>query len=389
MNLKFRVKLNHSNSIRKYRYQIAIDEEDLLTVQDFKIYNVKKKENKIIFNCQKDTLKSLKQLDIKYEVEDKISNFINKNKIKISISLIFLMLILSIYTLNQFLIREISFTNQDYYNYEIYEYVSHNVKKIGPFYFLEDSINEISKNMRQEFYEYAYVGLSKKGSKLLIEVEIQEVPKTIDEKKIQIGEFFAKEDATIIEINLSSGQMVVSHNDVVKKGDLIATSNLQYKDNLYSLDKMVPLVGTIIGKTIRYSDIEIYKQEEIEVFTNRIYQYYTFVTSNKVLFVKENPFNNSYQKSKQIFKVGDLGICKNTIYERKKELVNRTYEEAIELSRVLINQSFELNRTSNSEKIVSLNLISYEENDEKYIFKYLICAYQNIAEFKKFIEVNK
>lgn len=45
------------------------------------------------------------------------------------------------------------------------------------------------------------------------------------------------------------------------KGDLIATSNLQYLDNLYSRDKMVPLVGEILGNVKEYYEIEVLKMK--------------------------------------------------------------------------------------------------------------------------------
>mgnify|MGYP002549048513 FL=1 len=87
-------------------------------------------------------------------------------------------------------------------------------------------------------------------------------------------------------INLSSGQVVIKYNDVVKKGDLIATSNLQYLDNLYSRDKMVPLVGEILGNVKEYYEIEVLKNEEVEFFNGNKQQFYTLDFSKKILFSK-------------------------------------------------------------------------------------------------------
>lgn len=388
MNLKFWEKLKVSTSINKYRYHVKIHINNWQNIQNYHLYNIEKNGSEVSFDCNKNTLKLLSNNNIEIEFIDRIKNTYLKNKTRLHISLVFILIILIIYSLNQFLIRSISFARNDYYDDEIYCYVMDNVKKIGTFYILEDSLSKISKNLRQEFYEYAYVGLSKKGSKLLIDVEIQEMPKIIVDNTTKYGEYLAKCDATIIEINLTSGKMIASYNDVVKKGDIIATSNLQYIENLYSKDKMVPLKGEIIGKTIYYETIKILKKENIEVFTNEVSKGYVFLKDNNEITKSKNPFDLSYDTTIKIISLGKISFVRKVYYEKKEELITRDYDEAYDLSKIKLQQNFISNTTSSKEKIVSLKLLKTEENNKFYTFKYMICAHQNIVSFRSFEQVS-
>lgn len=387
MNLKLRVKSNHLVSKKFSRYKVKIKEEDFIRLNEKYIFNVKKENGFIYFNCKYQTLSSLRKLDIEYQVEDKVKNYFMLNKIKIFITLIFMMMILIIFILNQIFIRNIKFKN-NYYNDEIFTFVYDHLEKVGPFYILNESINEVSNDMRKKFYQYAYVGLSKRGSDLIIDVVEQVIPEISKPSTPLIGEFYASEDATILEVKLSSGQPLVAYNDVVKKGDLLATSNLQYKENLYSKDKMVPLIGIILGKTITYEEIEILKEEEIEIFTNQYTKYYILQIGENSYFEKKNPFSNFYIDVDNVLNISKLSIKKKIIYEKEKCFIKRNYDEAVALSLILLNQRFEFKRTFESEKIVSLKMINYSDMEDRFIFKYLVCAHKNIVEYRKFIEVN-
>ena len=192
------------------------------------------------------------------------------------------------------------------------------------------------------------------------------------------------QDATISYINLSSGQVVIKYNDVVKKGDLIATSNLQYLDNLYSRDKMVPLVGEILGNVKEYYEIEVLKNEEVEFFNGNKQQFYTLDFSKKILFSKKNPYENYFITKYTLFKIGKFQVVKNIIYEKDTASVIRTKKEAQDYALIQIYQDYEANRTSKKEKIDSIQLINFIEYEDRYYFKFIVSACKNIVEFKPF-----
>lgn len=349
-----------------------------------KIYNINIKDEVVDFDCNQEIIKKLDKEEVEYEKFDRVRSFFQKNSHKATISIIFLTFIIIIFFINQFLIREIIFEDNKYKNDLVYEYVESYSKKLGPYIVLNDSIANISKELRKKFYQYAYIGLNKRGSKLIIEIIYQDIQDNQKKDEQRIGEYYANADATINYINLSSGQVVIKYNDVVKKGDLIATSNLQYLDNLYSSDKMVPLIGEILGNVKEYYEIEVLKNEEIEFFTGNKQQFYTLDFSKKILFSQKNPYENYFITKYNLFKVGKFQIVKNIIYERDTTNIVRTRKEAQDYALIKIYQDYESNRTSKKEKIDSINLINFIEYEDRYYFKFIIDACKNIVEFKPF-----
>ena len=199
-----------------------------------------------------------------------------------------------------------------------------------------------------------------------------------------VGEYFASHDAIISYINLTSGQMVVKYNDVVKKGDLLATSNLQYLDNLYSSDKLVPLEGLILGNIKEYYDIEVLKKEEIAVFTGKMLSSYYLNFKNKKLFLKANPFLLSYEKTYPLTLNKLNFIYYKNYYEKRYETIIRNFEDAKDYALIKLYQDYEAVRVSEKEKIISIILASYQEYDDKFSFHFLVTACKNIAIFKSF-----
>ena len=183
---------------------------------------------------------------------------------------------------------------------------------------------------------------------------------------------------------MQSGQVLVKYKDVVKAGDLIATSNLQYAENLYSVDKMVPLTGEILGEVKEYYEIEILKNENVEIFTGENRKFYSIHLFNKIFFAKKDAYEKNYYKMYSIFQLGNFRIVKNTIYEKANLTLTRTKEDAREYAIIQIYQDYESKRISEKEKIHAIELVNYVEYDNKYYFKFIISACKNIVKFKPF-----
>ena len=387
LKLKERLPKLHIKKKQKYkhyRYHLFVNKEafDHLTLTG--IYNVNMKDEVVDFDCNKEIIKKLDNEEVEYKKIDRVKHFFQRNSHKATITIIFLIFNMIIFFINQFLIREIIFEDDKYKNDLVYEYVESYSKKLGPYIVLNDSIANISKELRRKFYQYAYIGLNKRGSKLIIEIVYQDIQDNQKKDDQKIGEYYANADATISYINLSSGQVVIKYNDVVKKGDLIATSNLQYLDNLYSRDKMVPLVGEILGNVKEYYEIEVLKNEEVEFFNGNKQQFYTLDFSKKILFSKKNPYENYFITKYTLFKIGKFQVVKNIIYEKDTASVIRTKKEAQDYALIQIYQDYEANRTSKKEKIDSIQLINFIEYEDRYYFKFIVSACKNIVEFKPF-----
>ena len=62
---------------------------------------------------------------------------------------------------------------------DVYDFVMERTNKVGPYYRLKYSINDLSQDLRTKFMYYAYVGLQKKGAKLYIEIIQQDLKEGI------------------------------------------------------------------------------------------------------------------------------------------------------------------------------------------------------------------
>lgn len=363
---------------------VSLNLETFFSLQLVPVYDLLIDGDMVHFSCDKKIIKRLDNEKITYQKEDRLKALFTNHTYRVSISLIFLFFISMIFLINQFFIREISFNDPKYHNNVVYNYVESYTSKVGPYIILKDSIANISSELRKKFYQYAYIGLNKRGSKLIIEIAYQDVKDNNDAEIKSIGEYYATTDAIISYVNMQSGQVLVKYKDVVKAGDLIATSNLQYAENLYSVDKMVPLTGEILGEVKEYYEIEILKKENVEIFTGENRKFYSIHLFNKIFFAKKDVYEKNYYKMYSIFQLGNFRIVKNTIYEKANLTLTRTKEDAREYAIIQIYQDYESKRISEKEKIHAIELVNYVEYDNKYYFKFIISACKNIVKFKPF-----
>lgn len=368
--LKFlgKLKVLKRNKKQFYLYNVKLKKDDFIKYNDLIAYNVDLQEDDIIsFDTTYYGYKKIKNKNIEHQLSNKLKNRLFKNIISTILSLIALLFILIIFVINQFMIRKIEFHDIRFKNDLVYQYVLNNTTKLGPYYILDKSINNLSKELRQTFYEYAYVGLNKRGSKLLIEIVFQEIDNIDSDEHKLIGSFISGYDATIKTINITSGNVLVRVGDVIKKDQILVSS--------YIDDKEVPLTGNIIGCVKYYQSVDILKNDTVNKFTGNVYRYY-----NTNEYVNKE---NGYTKRKKIFSLFNFNLYKNIFYETIPVSVSRNSMEAIEYATFLLYQSFNLSITDEEEKIVSITNLNLKEKDDKYTINFFIVAYKNIVIFEK------
>lgn len=364
-------------------YKITIEEEDFKKLKNKNLYNIEKKHHLITFEIGFFAYLFLKNKKLIIKKENCYhKNWLN-NPIKIIFSLILVLVIFILFTLNQFFIREISFLDSRYYNEMVYQYVFKNTKKIGPYYLLNNSITNLSKELREKFYEYAYIGLSKKGSHLLIEIHYQNISQKDNLNENLIGEFISNYDATIKYINITSGNVVVKYQDVVKKGNLLVTSNLT-NDFIYSKNNLVPLKGNIIGHIKEYKTIKIPKMVKIERYTGNKIKNYEINFLSKTLNLHQNTFDLYYLYVCEIFNFLNIKIKKNIYYQKQSYNILLTLEEALKFANYTVYEEFNNSIVDQKEKIISIKNLNLIENDSEYIFTFFIEMDKCISVFKNF-----
>lgn len=361
-----------------------------------KIYNVKKesKDSKVSL----DSLESLVSFDTNIKPDftnlnfdlskivmiDYVKEASKKYSYRLIITLIFTLFILILFSLNQFMLREIIFEDERYHNDLVYNYVKNETYQIGPFIGLKTSLTNLSKELRTNFYQYAYVGVIKRGSKLVIKIVYQDVLENNHLDNQDYGEYFASSDATISYIGLSSGVMLVKYHDTIKAGTKLATSNLLEAEKLFNKDQMVPLKGFIIGKVKEYYLVKIPKKTVVEIFTSRQIITYYLKTKSKDYFRKTSPYELSYEKEDRLLKIGNLAFVKRIIYEKIKQEISYTKEEALNYALIKLYQDYESKRINSLERINEIKLVLLKENDFEYLFNFLVDVDKNIAVFKPF-----
>ncbi len=382
------------NNKKKYkvfeRYQVEIDNNDLVYLQHLDISNIKKIENKIIFCCSLKTIKILEKQNISFQKIDLLKEGINRKSLLKKVSIFFLLIIIGLFFLNQLFIREIAFIDKNYTDIEVYDYVKGYTKKFGPYLKLDKNVQDISQELRTKFYYYGYIGVYKKGAKLLIEIKNQDVNEEKSNSIEQIGEYIATCNGRIDCIKITSGVVVMPIETIVKKGDVIVTSNINYQDNLYNKDLLIPLVGKVFGTTYHYSEIRIPKVEKIKLHTNNYQKSYQLLVGEKQLGKIKNEYIFYSVKGNNLLNLFNrIKVIETIVYETKYQEIIHSKEEATKISKIKIHQDFEKKRVDDSEKIVSIKLIEYSETDNEYIFYYLINNYENIVEFRPFVSASK
>ena len=152
--LRLREKLSKSNlTIKKrYHYEVISNKEILNKIKPIVAYNIKNIDNdNISFNCNKKTLNEILKLEKDVKVTNLYRNFLYNKIFKKAFFWVGLFIILIIFLLNQIFIRTIIFDKNSYVDMDVYDFVMERTNKVGPYYRLKYSINDLSQDLRTKF----------------------------------------------------------------------------------------------------------------------------------------------------------------------------------------------------------------------------------------------
>lgn len=297
----------------------------------------------------------------------------------ITIILVFIIL----FTSSKF-IRVIEFKNPNDYRAEIYNDVLDHLVQKGPFYVLDDSLNNISQELRNNYPEYAWVGLTLNSSKIIIDLQKQEVPKKEVEDLTVTGDLVATQDAVISDIVVSRGVVMVMKNQSVKKGDLLVSGNMKILINENDHSNLVKSKGIIIGNTINLEKIKVPIETEELVYSGKIKRHKVVSLFGNMLGKNYQTFENYYTDIKVLFNLFKiLEINEITYYEQVVIKKVYTRDTAINYAESKVRKEFEINRTSELEKIDNIELLEVTKEGNYYIVSLIVKKHQNIASFRQ------
>lgn len=250
-------------------------------------------------------------------------------------------------------------------------------------------VRKITNELILRFDDISWISVSIEGTRANVSL-VEKIEETEIIDKNEPCEIVASEDGIIERIAVSSGTAVVEEKDVVKKGDLLVSSEIVFKDmDVEKGRKNVHAIAEVFAKV--YYDFEIpLSLEETEKI------YYDEKEYNIVLDIFGHIIDNFHPKLDgklydesavydKIFKIGDyefpLRIAKYEISCYKLNNKTLTEEEAVKKLEDLIEEKiFELNLTE--DEIIEKN-VEFENGQNEINAVVSITALKRIDEQRK------
>lgn len=361
------------------KYYVSTTKNNLEYLSNKKINNIKLNNDNITFETNQKSL----QLLLKDITE---LSYYNKRKLKILIFLkkyfisIISIIILFLFLINeQFIIKKIEFINENTYNQDVVDFIYNNkLKKKIKYYYLNDNLININRELKQTFYYYEWINVNKKGNILQVVIDKQDEKSYLDETSNVKGDIVSSKEGIIRYFFIKKGVNLVKDSQSVKKGDVLVSGNLLiYND---AVDYIHP-IGIILAEVVETEYIKIKKKEIEYIRTGKIQIKDEITIFN--LKKKRNPNFEIYEEE-VISIINNKLIKKNKIiYYEIKEIFNYYNEDdAKKYSFSMIEKEFNKNKIHNKEKILEYFLLEVNEDNEYYYFKYLVKKIINISEFR-------
>lgn len=374
MKLKLSEKLKKLK-LSRYRYKIITDEVNFYQMK-YLGSNINIQNGKVVFYKNKIDKKKIQ--DDKCTIEDrylKLVTHLFKTKIITSLSLIF---ILGLFIISNFFIREITFTNNETYNYNVLQDVKKEVVYIGPFMRLEKDLNELSNSLREKYTKYAYIGLRKKAGRLYIDIEEVEEYPIIQPNENKPTDIVSLVDGKVVGYEVEKGVPVVGINQIIKKGDVLISGNVNYQINPSNLENLVHSEGIVLIEYATYEQIVIPKETSFVNLNHSNKKYNIFYIFNKRVGKNRKEDINTFIVKNNIIDVEKIfRIEENVIYFKEEKTKKIVYKDAKVLSEQQIYSEFVKDKVASGEKIEFIKYINFLEDENQFIFYYLVKYIKN------------
>jgi similar to stage IV sporulation protein len=360
-------------------YRVTMPKAEFLEARLNEGYDFKLIGEKITFVTGKSTIRRLLSSYPDITFVRRFHHFVKTRILAKAVSVFFLGIILVLFASSSYLIREISFKNEEDYDDAVYQYVYEHMKKVGPFYFFEGGLNELSEELRETFINYAWVGLERRGGKIIIDIERQEVEGHDPEDPSIVGSLMASKDGFIKGYLIERGVNLITINQSVKKGQLLVSGNLKYHNGTET--QWIRAKGLVLSDTVEYV-IKVIPKEIVTIeYSGSVVKRYVLSLVGKDLATHKNTYAMSDIEDHDIFNMGFLKLHREFIKE--KNIIRTVYnqDDATRLSQSMIEKEFRKDHKHPKEKITGIELVSLTEGDEDFVFTYLVKKTENIAIF--------
>lgn len=361
------------------KYYVNTSKDNLSYLSNKSINNLNLKDNNITFETNEKSLqlllKDISELSYFNKRKTKIICFIKKYLISIISIFILILFLIN----EQFVIKQIKFVNENTYNQEVVDYIyNEKLNKKIIYYYLNDSLININKELKLKFYYYEWINVNKRGNILQVVIDKQDEKSYLDETSNVKGDIVSNKDCIIRYFFIKKGVNLIKDNQSVKKGDVLVSGNLLIRNE--QVDYIHP-IGIILGEVVEKEVVKVKKVQSCYIRTGNIE-------------IKEiTSFFNLSKKSKCKFDIYEEEI--NIIFDYKfikkekivfyeiKEVINYYNEEdALNYSYSVIEKKFNDNKVHDKEKILDHYLLEINEDNDYFYISYLVKKIINISEFK-------
>lgn len=352
------------------------------------IYNViVNSYNEIVIEINYDDLSKLKFLSLlnKIEIIDYKGRIKRKNKLLFNKTLLIFIVIgfIFLYFLSNIIFSiEIEHSNSALREYVMDELSANGIKKYS-FKKDFDELNEIkNKILNNNKEKIEWLEIIREGTKYIVKLEERNINSATTDYKYQ--DIISTHDAVIKKIVAKSGVKVKEVNEYVKKGDTIISGTIYLNDEIKDIVKSI---GEIYGEVWYKLSIEYPIINDGDVLTGSSMSAYSinFFSKRYVLFNK-NKYKNSKIESKYLIKnnILPIGISYDKIYELTNNSYINTIDEAIINARRYAYEKIK-ETLSESEYIISDNLLNYQVNSNTIYMSVFYRVYKNITGTKEII----
>lgn len=359
----------------RYRYLISMPKDVFLKLR-INSYQLKIDNENVIFFAYKIDKNIKNNPEIKI-IDQHQCLFVSifKNRFITSLSIFFILLLFLTSTL---FIREIDFSDSSTYNYMVLSDLKSYLKKVGPFYYIDNNLNDISNALRVKYFDYSYIGVRKKGAKLLIDIEkMEEYPDILEPDNLPC-DVISGVDGKVVGLESKEGLSVVNINDIVTKGQILISGNLNYHLGIINNDNLVHANGYVL---IEYANYEKVKIPKIIFYNDLTYaheKYLNFNFFNINIGKSRVNYNEYYILENKIIEIDKYISIRQIIkYEMVKKEQKLSLIEAKELAISKIHENFFNDKVSEKEQIKQIKYVQFEETNSEYIFHFLVKYIKN------------
>lgn len=309
-------------------YELKIEGKDvkrfIKQLYNMHIYleNIEIKDKIAYVKVDKENYKKIKKIKTIYKI--KIIKLYGLNKLKDIIykhNIFFISIIIGIIFLNLLcnivFEIEIDTENKEIYNLVIKELKNKGIKKYTFIKNFSERQKIVESILEENKESLEWLEIERKGVKYIVRVEERIIKKEKDECTPR--NIIAKKDGIILSITSSSGEVLKTINDYVKKGDIlisgIITKNDEEKNRVCAIGKVYAETWYQVTVEVPYNYKEIIYTKEykknlsITIFNKRyslFSDYNDFITKEKIIKNNIIPIKISLENNQKIIKIDQI-----------------------------------------------------------------------------------